>query len=73
LNKQNANRYKYQGMKSITYHSINHKIDILTKWSGSHYYFVRAAGCHETNSGCSYPDFPYRLSRYDRERLQIRS
>ncbi len=68
-NKQNANRYDYVGENEITYHSLNHNCDILSKWSGANYYFVKATIC---KNNCDYPSFPYRLSRYDKERLELR-
>lgn len=69
MNKQNSNRYKYLGENKITYHSSRESCDIIARWSGSHYYFVKTIGCEEN---CNYPHFPYRLSRYDKERLQLR-
>lgn len=75
MNKQNLNRYKYQGENIIIYHSINHKHDITTRWSGGHYFFINATKCdinNNTNGKCDLPNFPYRLSRYDRQRLELR-
>lgn len=69
MNKQNSNRYEYQGEDKIIYHSLNHGYDIFARWSGGHYYFVKATKCEGT---CILPDFPYRLSRYDRQRLELR-
>ena len=69
MNKQNANRYEYQGEDKITYHSLNHYVDIFTRWSGTYYYFVSANKC--TNKKCDLPIFPYRLSEYDERKLML--
>ncbi len=71
MNKRNSNRYVYQGEDKIIYHSSNHKYDITARWSGGHYYFIKAIKC-DINNKCVLPKFPYRLSRYDRQRLELR-
>lgn len=71
MNKQNLNRYTYQGEDIIIYHSINHKYDITARWSGGHYFFIKATIC-DNGSICTLPSFPYRLSRFDRRRLELR-
>ena len=72
MNKRNLNRYEYQGEDKIIYHSPNHEHDITTRWSGAHYYFIKASRCDSnTNGKCELNEFPYRLSRYDRQRLEL--
>ena len=66
-NRTNANRYEYQGDDKITYHSLNHNIDVKTRWSETYYYFVSAVACKT----CDLPYFPYRLSKYDKRRLLL--
>lgn len=75
MNKQNLNRYVYQGEDKIIYHAINHNCDITARWSGGHYYFIKATKCDtifKSVGKCELPEFPYRLSRYDRQRLELR-
>ncbi len=72
MNKRNLNRYVYRGFDKATEHSVNHKRDITIRWSGAHYIFVKATRC-DTNGECELNEFLYRLSPYDRQRLEMRA
>ncbi len=75
MNKRNLNRYVYRGFDKAIEHSVNHKRDITIRWSGAHYIFVKATRCDNnsnTNGECDLNEFLYRLSPYDRQRLEMR-